>query len=651
VSSRRLWHKAAIRLAFPSVFALASLTACHREPPRPAVERIAILRFENLGADVSADWMGRAFSEILAAELEGVPGVSVIASTRLHALDAQLGRRPAATPGISAERTSALAAGASRIVYGQYVVRDGRLQTSMTIEDLPGGRMTSLPPASAPVAGLVQAASALALEISPRITPYGTGNRAVVETHIKALESPDLAGSEQDLQRAVEADPNFGPLYRQLAQIKVQQKDTAGALALLQRALARDTIGGAERARVQLQAAMLRNDAAARQQALADLAKADPSNASAWRDLAASAMARHQYPQAVDAYRKAVDIEPGDPDAWNQLGYAAALTGDTAGASDALLRYQKLLPASPNPLDSLGDVNLIAGRLPEAESYYLQAAKTDPNFLAGLDFLKASMAHLMTGDVAGADHLAEQYFAARAAAKDPMVDYRKAQWSWIGGRRKAACQQMEKLARDSESGPSREVAAHAFTELSLWNLMLGNRDVAAQAAQKAVALATAASAVPALLARFLSQPPAAAAEWEARADRFAPDPSQAPIRNLAAALALLLAKDYAAAAPLLQQMYASASPATDEGLPVLLAWTNLETGHVADAAALLRFNPPLSDVGLSWSTPLYFPRIFYLRAVAAEKQGKADEARRNYQLFRQLSGPDALQWGEEKKAE
>jgi hypothetical protein len=36
--------------------------------------------------------------------------------------------------------------------------------------------------------------------------------------------------------------------------------------------------------------------------------------------------------------------------------------------------------------------------------------------------------------------------------------------------------------------------------------------------------------------------------------------------------------------------------------------------------------------------------------LVAEKQGKPDEARANYQLFRQLSGPDPLVWGEEQRA-
>ena len=634
-----------------TILALALFTACQRQTPRPSLERIAILRFENLGADPSTDWMGRAFSEVITFELNGAPGLYALPAVRLHAVEAEFGARPAGAPGISAERTAALAAGATRLAYGQYAVRGGTLEAWVTVEDAQTGKMTVLNPVSTPVAEVLSAASALAREISPHITPYGTRNPQVVEAHVEALEGLDQPGVADSLEKAIAADPNFGPNYRQLAQIKAQQNDVAGALALLDRALARGSaIPDAERALIELQAATLRDDAAARLRALTALAKADPYDPQAWHDLAAVAIAVHQYPQAVAAYQKTLATQPDDADSWNQLAYAAAYAGDLAVATGAAKHYQKLAPANPNPPDTLGDVNLITGHLAEAEDDYRQSAKKSPEFLAGLDLLKAAMAHLMTGDVAGADTLAQQYFAARTAAKDPLVDYRKAQWAWISGRRKAACAQMEQVARAAETGGSRDVAAHAYAEMAVWTLMLGDRAAAAEIARKAAPLATPASAVPVTLARFLAQPAASAAEWQARANVLVPNPAQAAIRNTALADALLAAKEYAAALPVLQQMYDSGNPNGGEGLPVLLAWADLETGHVAEAAALLRSNPSLSEVGLNWATPLYFPRIFYLRAVVAEKQGKPEEARENWRIFRALSGPDPLMWGEERQA-
>jgi hypothetical protein len=100
----------------------------------------------------------------------------------------------------------------------------------------------------------------------------------------------------------------------------------------------------------------------------------------------------------------------------------------------------------------------------------------------------------------------------------------------------------------------------------------------------------------------------------------------------------------------LEQLYDGANPSADPSLPVMLAWTCLETGRANDAAPLLRLNPIPSTNGVSLFAPFSFPRIYYLRGLLAEKQGKPDEARANYRIFRQLSGPDPLIWGEEQRA-
>ena len=94
--------------------------SCSRRPAAPAgAERLAILRFENLSADPSLDWMGRAFAQIITRDLAGATDLYAIPFERLHNAEAALGVRPAKAPGISAERSLALGAGAERIGYGE----------------------------------------------------------------------------------------------------------------------------------------------------------------------------------------------------------------------------------------------------------------------------------------------------------------------------------------------------------------------------------------------------------------------------------------------------------------------------------------------------------------------------------------------------
>jgi Flp pilus assembly protein TadD len=615
----------------------ALLAACSRQPATPAVERIAILRFENLGEDSSVDWMGRAFAEIIVGELAGTADLYAIPSERLHSLDGGLGPRPVAAPGISGERSLALAAGANRIGYGEYRVRNGKLEARLTIEDPASRKMVSSIAVSGAAGDIVAVASSLAQHISGRIAPYGTRNPQVVKAYAGMIESADPAAADT-LQQAISANPDFGPLYRELAQVKLRQQDRPGALAVLNQALARGgSIGALERARAEFDAAALQGDGAARERALMALTHADPADPVVWRDLSLTYMSRHQYTQAAASLRNALRIEPDDAGSLNQLGYAAVYAGNLEEGLQALRHYQELQPESANPLDSMGDLNLVVGRLREAEGYYLAAGKKNPEFYSGLDFLKAAMARLMSGDMAGADDAARQYFAARTAAQDPLVELRQAEWQWISGRRKAAYQQMEKLA----ARPQREVAAHATGEMAVWSLIMGNREAGAALAEKSLAMATPTSAVTATVARFLAQPAASPAEWAARAGRLAPNPAQETIRNTALAYALLLAKQYQAAAPVLEQLYGEGQSA-GEGVPVLLAWTYLETGRAADAAVLLRFNPIPPNTGLEPFMALYFPRFYYLRGLAAERAGKSADARDNYALFQKLSGPDPL---------
>jgi tetratricopeptide (TPR) repeat protein len=655
-----------------AIIALAGVS-CSR-PATPAPQRLAVLRFENVGADSSLDWMGRAFSEIVTAELAGVPALYAIPSSRLHSLDPVLGPRPISTPGISAERTLALASGANRIGYGQFSVRSGRIDARLAIEDPETGKTIQQLSASAGSTGVIEAASALAKRIAAGAGNYGTKNPQALRAYIAGLEGPNAAQMAGSLNDAIAADPNFAAPYLLLAQLKSETRDQPGAISLLEQALASHSITGLARARMELEAANLRGDAPGRSSALAAILRMDPSDPVVWRAAAEAAMDNHQFRAAVEDYQKALQIEPQDVGALNALGYAAAYAGELAIATQALHSYAKLRPSDANALDSEGDVNLIQGNLREAEGFYLQAEKKDPNFLAGEEIFKAAMARLMTGDIPGANALEKQYMFARwskpvtapppapdgampkqrvevrVPVKDPLADYQKAEWSWVSGQRKAAYRDMEALARSVEAGASKSVAARAYAQLAFWSLALGDRAAAADMAQKSTVLADPETAGMASLARFVAQPSASATQWSERAARQFPQNAQEIAKNLTLAYALLFDKQFKAAASLLEQAYRYRSPTSDNGLPLLLAWSYLEDGRTNDAAPLLEWNPVPPRAGSNPLECLYFPRIFYLRGLAAERLKKTAEASQNYRLFLRLCGSDPLTWGEERKA-
>lgn len=585
---------------------LILLAGCGRNASHPP-EHYAILRFENLGADLSADWMGRALSEIVAEDL---PGGMAIPSARLHALDRTLGPRPVSAPGISAERSAALASGANRIGYGDYRVRNGRIEARLTIFDPQTGRTTRVLSATSP--DVIAEAGELARQISPRAGPYETASTAAVKDFFTALELGNPAARGDELSAAISADPNFAPSYLLLAETRAEQRDRDGALAVLDQALTHP-IPPLERARVQLQAATLRNDYAAREQALAALAQADPGDVDSWAALAETAYARHDYQQAVAAYQTALRLRAGDPNFLNQLGYAQAYAGDLEGALGAFRRYRALRPNDANGFDSMADVLTIHGRLNEAVDLYLQANKKDPKLLGAGDLLKAAMARFLAGDLPGASALAKQFADARAAMHDPAVPIFQAEWAWLTGDRKAGTTALQSFAQRVENGPARELASRAYSEMAMWTLFAGDRAAAAQLALQAGALGAGGPAGPgAVLARFLTQPSASAAEWTNRADQLFRNVPQPALKDVTLARALLMDRQFAAAAPIFQR--ANDETSTDPSIPVLLAWALIESGHRDQAAGLLRYNPVPPYTGIDPFTGLAFRRLNDLRA-------------------------------------
>jgi len=570
--------------------AALALAACSQRTPEPQ-PRIAVLRFENLSADSSSDWMGRALSEILAVQMTGASRDYIIPTGSFRLLDRVVGSRPAGAPGVSAERDLALLAGASRIVYGHFSVVNGTLGVAATMEDLSTQQVVRSVSAARPVSdGVLAAADDAARRLCEQARPFATRNLKALKSYVAALEAPDRQAADQFLRQSLEADPNFGPAYLSLAQLALSRNDRAAATQILDTARTRGSaISELDLARIELEAATLRGDPHMRAGALARLAGLTPSDPTVWRNLAESDLYAGRYAKAIENYRKALEFQPNDGTLLNGLGYAHAYAGDLSAAKAALEKYQAIAQ-NPNPLDSLGDVHYYRNRFAEAARYYLESYQKDPGFLNGASLLKAAHARLMAGDLKEAQDLAERFLKARAEAQDPLLEQRRAEWEYLTGQRRQAVARMERHLLATTP----EIAARARAQLAIWELLLGR-----------------------------SARPGAA-----------PQPHEG--------IARLLAQDYAAAARELQKLQAQTSPAMQGGLPVLLAWALIETGRTREAVPYLETSP-IPDASLAQITAFHFPRILYLRGIARNSA-------KDLNLFLQLCGPDPEIFGHEQRA-
>ena len=616
-----------------ALFTILILSDCQQQPA--GKQRLAVLRFENLTGDDSLNWVGRAISEAMDAELAGSRVVSVIDFRQLHAFDHTWGPRPIAAPGISTERTAALLAGANRILYGRLSRVGTNLRLDAELFDSSRGKIEQVRSATGPEsAGVIRLADSLAKELATPVRTSGTRQDQALREYCTGLESSDPRAAAAAFSRAVAADPNFGQAYVEWAQVAAGQNDRAEAERVLTLASGR---GGAiqelERARIAVLAAELRGDQAATIRTLETLAGLDPTDVGLFRRLAQAHLSVRRYRDAAQSIKSALAVAPENPELWNELGYDEMFAGDLTAATMALDEYRRIRPGDPNALDSLGDVNFYFGQFAAAEQYYRQAFEKDNAFNGNSALMKAAHARLRTGDISGADALFSQYLEARRKDNDLSTELRQAEWEFVTGRRKRAVERLEAYSHNAlvlTAGLVPQLNA----QLAVWELELGDRTRAREFAQRAQG--SRGSRV-AAVAGFLCQPPAPPAEWRKRALEFLPRPQDEHSRNLMLGYALLMQNEFSAAVPVLSDAYQHSAPEPRETLPVLLAWAQIETGHSDDAARFVLRNPipnPTPDLVAS----LTFPRLLLLRAEVLEKQGRQAEGLKSRQLFLTLSG-------------
>jgi len=611
-------------------------------------ERLAIVRFENLTGDPSFDWMGRGVSEVISGELNGAPGMVVIPFSTVRTLGSMLGSRPEFAPGISAEQPAALAAGATKVLYGRISRSGAKLRLDGTLYD--GRRLRierTISVDGDESRGIIRAADSLARSLSGGARPFETHNENALRNYVEGLESPDARRAAQNFSDAVNADPNFGRAYVAWAQSAASRRDAIEADHVLEVARARgNAIPEADHTRIELIAAELHGDSPATAKALGTLARLNPNDAGLLRQLAQVNLNARNYIAAAENFRKAAMLAPNDPNLANQLGYTEMYAGNLAGAKKALEQYERLSPGDANPADSLGDVHFYLGQFSDAEKYYRQSFRINAGFNGGGAMLKAAFARLMTGDVTGADGLFNEYITARRNAKDPAIEYRRAEWEFLSGRRRGAMERMQTFAA-KQGALAPALASQAYAQMAIWQLEMGDRTSAHEFALKAMSKTSPAAAAVAL---FLTQPSATPAEWDARSRRLFSGAGQERARELMLAYALLLSKEFKAAEPVLENIYAHSAPEPQQTTPVLLAWARIENGATEKATPLVTYNPILNAAQADLFTSLVFPRWLFMRGEVLARQGRNDDAGRNYRLFLTLSGPDPQMFGEESRA-
>ncbi len=524
----------------------------------------------------------------------------------------------------------AYAVQASRVLEGYFVEGNGRLKIRATVMDLESKKTVQSVDIDGPASGAIPLANQLAKRLNPGARLFPTDNEDAFRAYGEALSAGDRASAARGLEAAAKDDPRFALAYLDWAKLLLSEGDRAGALKVIEAAKGNqmDAVDGAQ---LDYLAALARGDGMAREKALESLTRLTPADAKLFSDLGDLELAERKYADAVRNYETVTRLAGEQAQIWNDIGYARAYEGDLSGARAALERYRALLSQeNVNPLDSLGEVSFYLGDFAGAEKYFLEADGKNREEFSGADLLKAAQARLLAGDLAGSDALFQKYAGLIGARDRGRAAYLQAQWDFLTGRRKAAMADLAKLVPSLE-GDGRSLA---LSQWSIWKLETGDAKAAEELAAQAetTAVSPAARNVSALC-RIILQAGAS--------------PSSS---RLADAYALLFARKYAEAAPVLEMLYRGTDPRADGQIRTLLAWAYVETNRAADAGRLVGTYPmPLSS-GEPLFAALIFPRYLFVRGVVLEQQGKRAEAKAAYELFLKYAGDVPDIFGDDVKA-
>ncbi len=379
------------RLAiFLGVLISIAVPSCKRKPA--SADRLAIPAFENLGDDTADDWMGPAFSEVLAGQLR---------TSRL------------VRPMRVATRVDAAATGATHILHGYFYRRNGRLVVKGSVEEVAAVKTSRSIMASG--ARLLEAANTAARQIDSDAEPYGTANETALRALMDGRVAGDAASAEAAFKRALEADPEFGAASAAWAQVLVSGKRYAEAAAAFREAMRRDPeqpllwneLGYTEAFACNLDGAV---------NALREYEKRAPGDANPLDSLGDVHYYLGRFAEAERFYLQAHEKNAsfgGGAEVY-KAARARLMTGDAAGATEIFLRFAEARRTAGDPLIGLRQAqwSYLSGSVREAEDQAQRFAAAASNPDAGSQaYSQLSAWRLAAGDVTRA-----REYASRAAS-------------------------------------------------------------------------------------------------------------------------------------------------------------------------------------------------------------------------------------------
>lgn len=410
---------------------------------------VVILPFETGTSNPGMEWMGKALSELLTANLSRVPWLRTVSSYRMHELTAR--NAPSSdAPETASPRNLAVEAHADYFITGTLTVREGVTGAEIALRETESRDAHVFAASTRETPGLIHLADQctvlltgyLGTDLSaptPAASRALTGSPEALQAWVEAqvlMQKSELGGAVEACRRAIAADPGMLLAHIGLASL-LQYTDPTEAIRISRRAeeLARRAeTPGHHRALAGISRLYLERRLPECASALEAAAAEYPQETGLLTELAGVRLALWELEPARMVLETALTLDYKSAVANSLSTTVYAFQADVSHAISAADRYAGLLPKDdPEALACRANALAIDGRMGEALSLYRKAGQHEAVARAAIhtgqfDVAEAALARVAQDSPAqarageGALHLAmgnvEKAVAAYAQAAD-----------------------------------------------------------------------------------------------------------------------------------------------------------------------------------------------------------------------------------------
>ncbi len=371
----------------------------------PVEHSVAVITFENQTGERSYDYLQKAIPNLLITSLEQSNNIRVVTWERMHDLLDLMGKGDVEVIDGDLGFELCRQNGIEAIVLGSFVKAGEMFATDVKVLDVTTKDL--LKSTSSRGKGidsiLERQIDELSREISKgiglpartvdavktRIADVTTTSMEAYDYYLKGREAYEKFYNEeakQNLEKAVELDPQFAVAYLYLSRVYLEMQSRGDERTELLRKAKEFSEKATEKERLFIlaeYASSIEKDSEKRIRILKELIEKYPNEKDAHFELGFTYQNRGLFAGAIEEYQRALELAPTDGFILNQLGYLYSDMGEYEKAVECFQRYAALYPEDANPVDSMAEQYFRMGRLDEAIAKYKKVLEIKPDFGVG----------------------------------------------------------------------------------------------------------------------------------------------------------------------------------------------------------------------------------------------------------------------------